>query len=45
MGGALIVISFILFTYNIYATVLKRRTITQPTHLAEVTAVTAGPGS
>jgi len=44
MGGALIVVSFMLFTYNIFATVLKRRKITQPTHLAEVTAVTAGPG-
>ncbi|MFL7814110.1 MAG: cbb3-type cytochrome c oxidase subunit I [Anaerolineales bacterium] len=45
MGGALIVVSFILFTYNIYATVLKRRKVTQPAHLAEASAVNAGPGN
>jgi cbb3-type cytochrome c oxidase subunit I len=45
MGGALIVVSFILFTFNIYATVLKKRKITTPTRLAEVTAVSAGTGS
>jgi cbb3-type cytochrome c oxidase subunit I len=45
MGGALIVVSFMLFTYNIFATVLKKRKITSPTRLAEATAVSAGTGS
>jgi len=29
-GGALIVLSFILFTYNLFATVVRRRAVTQP---------------
>jgi cytochrome c oxidase cbb3-type subunit 1/cytochrome c oxidase cbb3-type subunit I/II len=45
MGGALLVISFILFTYNIFATVLQKRKITAPTRLAQVTSVSAGTGN
>lgn len=35
-GGALIVVSFVLFAYNIFATVLQRRAITQPIAPVEV---------
>ncbi len=38
-GGAVIVISFILFTYNLYATVIRRRPISEPT-LADTGTVT-----
>jgi cbb3-type cytochrome oxidase subunit 1 len=31
IGGALVVISFIMFAYNIFATVIKRKPIMEPT--------------
>lgn len=45
MGGALIVISFMIFTYNVFATVLKKKKITKPTRLVEVTSLSAGTRS
>jgi cbb3-type cytochrome oxidase subunit 1 len=30
MGGALVVISFILFAYNIIATIIKRQPVSEP---------------
>lgn len=45
MGGVLLVISFILFTYNIYATVIQKRRISTPTRLAKVATASAGTGN
>jgi cbb3-type cytochrome c oxidase subunit I len=45
MGGVLLVISFILFTYNIFATVLQKRKISTPTQLVKVTTASAGMGN
>jgi len=43
-GGALIVASFVLFTYNIFATVLQRRAITQPIAPVEVPVSSVSTG-
>jgi len=38
MGGALLVVSFILFTFNIFATMIQKREVITPTQLAQVTS-------
>jgi len=43
-GGALIVASFVLFAYNIFATVLQRRAITQPIAPVEVPVSSVSTG-
>lgn len=44
IGGVLLVISFILFTYNILATIIQKRKIVMPTQLVKITTATASTG-
>jgi cbb3-type cytochrome oxidase subunit 1 len=40
-GGALVVVSFVLFTINVFATVWQRRRVSRPTTLVQAPASTS----